>query len=85
MNWWTRRPDAKDALIETLRAEAAYLRHQHDIDGQRIDRLTEALARKANVDLIMPLPEPVITERTYVPNPWKDPNLVTSNFKENTQ
>lgn len=82
--WWKRQPspDAKDTLIESLRGEIVYLRHQHDYDGQRIDRLTEALARKANVDLIMPLPDPTPIERVSVPNPWKDPNLVTDNFPE---
>ena len=42
----------------------------------------EALARKANIDLIMPLPAPVPVERVVVPNPWKDPNFVTDKFKE---
>lgn len=78
--WWRKQPDAKDTLIESLRGEIVYLRHQHDTDCQRIDRLTEALARRANVDLIMPMPDAPPIERVHVPNPWKDPNQVTSNF-----
>jgi hypothetical protein len=82
--WLKRGPDAKDTLIESLRDEIVYLRNRHDTDAQRVDRLMEALARKANVDLIMPLPPPPPIERISVPNPWKDPNQVT-NFKEKTQ
>jgi hypothetical protein len=85
LNWLKRGPDAKDTLIESLRGEIAYLRNRHDIDAQRVDRLMEALARKANVDLIMPLPPPQPIERVSVPNPWKDPNQVTTQFKEKTQ
>jgi len=47
---------------------------------ERIDRLVEALARKANIDIVMPQPPPVPIERTITRNPWKDPNLVTGNF-----
>jgi hypothetical protein len=83
--WWSRQPDAKDLLIQSLRGEVEYLRNQHSTDGQRIDRLTEAIARKANVDLIMPLPDPPPVERVTLPNPWKDPNPVTSQFKETRQ
>jgi len=80
--WFWRKSELKDELIQSLQGEIAYLRKQHDLDCQRIDRLTEALARRANVDLILPIPDPPPPERVHVPNPWKDPNLVTDRFPE---
>lgn len=65
-------------LIAVQREEIVHLRLQHDRDRQRIDRLTESLARKAGVDLIMPPPElPPQPPTVPLPNPWKDPNPVT--------
>lgn len=78
--WWKPKPDPNAALIESLRGEIQYLRQRHETDSQRVDRLMEALARRTGVDLVMPLPEPPPIEKVYVPNPWKDPNAVTSNF-----
>ena len=80
--WWQRKPDPRDALISVLKDERDVLRSRHDKDLERIDRLMEALARRANVELIMPSPPIPVVERIHVPNPWKDPNQVTGNFKE---
>jgi len=81
--FWNKRSDKlRDELISVLKMEVEVLRKRHDMDCQRIDRLTEAIARKANVDLIMPLPEPPPPERVSMPNPWKDPNPVTDFPKE---
>lgn len=83
--WWRRQQvDPNAALVQVLKDEIAVLRLQHDTDLQRMDRLMEALARRANVDLVMPVPIPPVIERTSIPNPWKDPNQVTP-IKENTQ
>lgn len=82
MFWQSKREQLTDNLISVLKDEIDVLRRRHVHDCERVDRLMEALARKANVDLIMPLPPPVPVERISVPNPWKDPNQVTSNFKE---
>ena len=76
--WWqSKRDKLTDDLISVLKMEIDVLRKRHNTDCERVDRLMEALARKANVDLVMPLPPPVLTERIAVPNPWKDPNQVT--------
>ena len=88
--WWQRKPavDPNEVLIKVLKEEIAVLRLQHDTDLQRMDRLMEALARRANVDLVMPMPPipQVETAPIRIPNPWKDPNLVTDNFpKEKRQ
>jgi hypothetical protein len=83
MSWLFKPDPSKDALIIILKDEIAFLRKQHANDIERVDRLMEALSRKANIDLIMPQPVPVVVERTVVSNPWKDPNLVTSYFEEN--
>lgn len=82
--WWRRQTvNPNEALIQVLKEEIAVLRLQHDTDLQRMDRLMEALARRANVDLVMPMPTPVaVSVPIPLPNPWKDPNHVTSNFKE---
>lgn len=87
MLWWNNKRDRElDALkvdlIVVLKDEIAVLRKRHDLDCQRIDRLTEALARRANVDLVMPLPELAPVPQPIVRNPWKDPNQVTSIFPE---
>lgn len=82
MFWQSKRDQLTDNLISVLKDEIDVLRRRHAHDCERVDRLMEALARKANVDLIMPLPPPVPVERISVPNPWKDPNQVTSNFPE---
>ena len=78
--WWHKQSDLKDDLISVLKDERDVLRRRHEKDCERIDRLMEALARKANIDLVMPMPVIPPTERTYTPNPWKDPSLVTGNF-----
>ena len=83
--WWSHKPDPSVALIESLQGEIQYLRTRHEADSQRVDRLMEALARRAGVDLIMPLPKLPPPEKVYVPNPWKNPNAVTSTFKEQPQ
>lgn len=71
----------KDELIVNLKEQIVSLTRQSNLDRERCDRLMEALAAKANVNLIMPAPEIKIPmERTVTPNPWKDPNLVTDNF-----
>lgn len=81
MSWWKRQLiDPRDALISVLKDEIQVLRLRHDTDCQRLDRLMEALARRANIDLVMPMPAPPPIERTSLPNPWKDPNLVTDRF-----
>ena len=86
MFWQSKREALQQELIGVLKDEIAVLRRRHDHDCERVDRLMEALARKANVDLVMPLPPPVPVERVSVPNPWKDPNLVTDKFqKENVK
>lgn len=73
-------------LIEVQKDEIAHLRHMLDTQHQRVDRLTEALSRKAGVDLIMP-PPPLPPQPPTVPlaNPWKDPNPVTTIFKGATK
>lgn len=85
MFWQSKREALQLDLISVLKDEVQVLRKRHNTDCERIDRLMEALARKASIDLIMPLPPPVPVERVVMPNPWKDPNQVTSNFKENSQ
>jgi hypothetical protein len=82
MFWQSRRERLQIELILILKDEVSVLRKLHDTDCQRIDRLTEALARRGNVDLVMPLPDPIPAERIFTPNPWKDPNLVTDRFPE---
>lgn len=72
--------EARKQVVAQLQCIVELLNKRHDQDLERIDRLMEALARKAGVDLIMPtLPLPP-TEKVHVPNPWKDPNLVTDKF-----
>lgn len=86
--WWHRqvKPDPNAALVAVLKDEIIVLRLQHDTDLQRMDRLMEALARRANVDLVMPMPVAVPTSVPIpLPNPWKDHNQVTTNFKEMKQ
>ena len=84
MLWLTKREDQlRDDLISILKDEIAVLRKRHNTDCERIDRLMEALSRKANIDLVMPQPIPPVMERVNMSNPWKDPNLVTDKFKEN--
>lgn len=84
--WWTSKLDkARDELIAVLKLEIQALRQRHDTDRERVDRLMEALARKANVDLIMPMPTPPPVEKVYVANPWKDPNAVTDVFPEQSR
>lgn len=81
--WWrSQSGKLRDDLISVLKDEIQVLRLRHQHDLERCDRLMEALARKANVDLIMPLPPAPPIERVSVPNHWKDPNLVTASFKE---
>ena len=80
--WWRRKPDPRDALVTVLKDEITVLRLRHDTDTQRMDRLMEAMARRAGIDLVLPQPTPVAIPQVYVPNPWKDANLVTGNFKE---
>lgn len=81
--WWQSKREAIElSLIAVLKDEIQVLRKRHNTDCERIDRLMEALARKANIDLVMPLPPPVPVERISVPNPWKDPNPVTDKFPE---
>jgi hypothetical protein len=83
--WW--RNKTQDALVQVLKEEVAALRLRHDTDTQRMDRLMEAMARRAGIDLVMPMPPPPpITEPIRIPNPWKDPDHVTDHFqKEKTQ
>lgn len=80
--WFRRQPkvDQNVALVNVLKEEIQVLRLQHDTDLQRMDRLMEALARRANVDLVMPMPPAPVVERTPLPNPWKDPSPVTDKF-----
>jgi hypothetical protein len=79
--WWNKQLDATRAdLVAVLKLEVAVLRTRHEKDLERVDRLMEALARKANVDLVMPQSPLPQVERTIVSNPWKDPNLVTDKF-----
>jgi len=80
--WQSKREALQLELITVLKDEIAVLRTRHSRDCERVDRLMEALARKAGVDLIMPMPPPVATERVHVPNPWKDPTRVTGDFPE---
>lgn len=79
--WW-KSQHLRDDLISVLKDEIAVLRHRHQTDCERVDRLMEALARRANIDLVMPMPSPPPIERISVPNPWKDPNPVSTTFKE---
>ncbi len=88
MSWWHRKPAVVDpnvVLIQLLKDEIARLHQQHNVDLQRIDRLMEGLARRANVDLVMPSPDLPPAEKVYVPNPWKDPNRATFEVKETKQ
>lgn len=83
--WWKRQAkvDPNAALVQLQREQIQYLMLQHDTDQQRMDRLMEALARRAGVDLVMPMPVAVPTSAPIpLPNPWKDHNPVTTNFKE---
>ena len=82
MSWFTSKSGKTEELLNRLisvqKEEILCLRVLHDRDRQRIDRLTESLARKAGVDLIMPPPElPPQPPTVPLPNPWKDPNPVT--------
>lgn len=85
MKFWRSRSDIQRELIDVMKDEIRVLRSLQRQDRERIDRLTEALARKGGVDLVFPVdapsPEPIV----FTPNPWKDPNQVTLNFKENKQ
>lgn len=77
---------AQASLIGELKRVNEMLEDRHKLDCERIDRLMEALARRAGVDLIMPAPPLPEPERINLPNPWKDPNVVTDKFpKEKTQ
>ena len=78
--WRDRFEEVTLEMISTLKAEIERLHMLRATDMERIDRLVEALARKANIDIVMPQPPPVPIERTITHNPWKDPNLVTGNF-----
>jgi len=85
MNWdWLGQGKPERILRELIaiqREEITVLRHLNDSNRERIDRLTEALARKANVDLIMPQPPPPpVVPTKPMPNPWKDPNPITLDF-----
>lgn len=72
-------------LIDVQKDEIANLRLRLDKSQERVDRLTEALSRKAGVDLIMPAPPlPPQPPTVPLPNPWKDPNQVTL-IKENVR
>lgn len=74
----------KDAMIQLLQHERKLLQDQLNRERERVDRLTEALARKAGVDLILPMPLPPIEPSVPMHNPWKDPNPVTSVFPRST-
>lgn len=81
--WWKRQTvDPNAALVTVLKEELAVLRLQHDTDLQRMDRLMEALARRAGVDLVMPMPPAPPVERVQMSNIWKDPNPVTGIFPQ---
>lgn len=82
--WWQRQSkvDPNVALVSVLKEEIQVLRLQHDTDLQRMDRLMEALARRAGVDLVMPMPLAPPAERVQMPNIWKDPNPVTGIFPQ---
>lgn len=87
--WWKRQSDTErllQQLVSVQRDEISTLRHHNDTMRERIDRLTESLARKAGIDLVLP-PPPLPPQPPQVPvsNPWKDPNPVTTNFKGATQ
>lgn len=74
--WKTRR----DEFIESIKDEITFLRASSRLDRERVDRLTEALAAKSGIELMMPVePRPVVPVRP-APNPWKDPNPVSVNF-----
>lgn len=82
MSWWTSNTERLlREVIASQHSEIQYLRQQYAQTQERVDRLTEALSRKAGVDLILPLPPPIDPQPApKFPNPWKDPNPVTINF-----
>ena len=83
MRWWWQNDIVQDSIVSVLKEEVSILHRRHQQDCERIDRLMEALARRAGVDLVMPVTAP-IPEPIHIPqpNPWKDPNPVTSAFQK---
>ena len=81
MAWWQSRTEKLlREVIASQRDEVLSLRKLNDENRERIDRLTEALARKAGVDLILPQPpspplEPAQTSSLFMA--LRDPAPVT--------
>lgn len=80
--WWrrTKLDITATALIDSLKIQNQYLRDTLTHERDRVNRLTEALSRKAGVDLLMPIETPSPSPQPPLRNPWKDPNPVTSVF-----
>ena len=79
--WWHSKLDrTRDALIDALKIQNEHLKDMLTHERDRVNRLTEALSRKAGVDLLMPVETPPPLSHPPSPNPWKDPNPVTSVF-----
>lgn len=77
------RRNYQDELISVLEDEVKILRSINAIERERIDRLTEALARRGDTDLVMPSPPPISVAPAVRPtNPWKDPNPVTATWPQ---
>lgn len=82
-NLFKRRRNLQDELISVLRDEVVVLRAINATERERIDRLTEALARRGDTDLVMPSPLPLPVMPAVRPsNPWKDPNPVTATWPQ---
>lgn len=80
---WIHRRDYRDELVSVLRDEVDVYRKLLATERERIDRLTEALARRGDTDLVMPSPPPLpVMPAVRTPNPWKDPNPVTANWPQ---
>lgn len=82
---WPWRQHEDTEIVKMLKLEIELERHRYDLALQRIDRLTEALARKVGIDLIMPQPEIAPIPALQIPNHWKDPNQITVNFQGDKQ